>query len=99
MVRINVEPKQQKLFCKVMALMLELGQDVNVQNKSGETPLHQASLEGRTYAIDWLLKNGANPHLTNKYSETPLHFACRSGVETGVSLLLEFQADPNAHVQ
>ena len=78
--------------------MLKNGQDINLQNKSGETPLHGACLEGRPVSIRWLIQHNVNVHIPNKYGDTPLHFAARKGVEESVSFLLDAGADPEISV-
>ena len=82
-----------------MDTMRVLGQDVNAENHNGETPLHQASLEGCHIAIDWLLANGADVEKTTTYGETPLHFACRAGQREAVLRLLEAGASLDIEVR
>ena len=78
--------------------MKDLGQNIDVENENGETPLHQACLEGCVVAIQWLLKQSAQIDKTTRYGETPLHFACRSGHKEAVLLLLEAGADLEVEV-
>ena len=98
MVRIKVQSKQTELLKKVLSLILEAAKIVNIKNQNGETPLHQACLEGSYVTVKWLLDNGADVCAVTKHRETPFHFACRSGNKDAVSLLLKAGADPDADV-
>jgi ankyrin repeat protein len=52
------------------------GADVNYQDRSGNTPLHHATVLTQQYAgelINILLKRGANPNITNSRGQTPMH--------------------------
>lgn len=89
----------KNLFNRVAELILTNGQDINLENKSGETPLHGACLEGRHLCIRWLVEHNVNVHVTNKYGDTPLHYAARKGAEDAVTILLEAGADPFVSVR
>ncbi|CAB0029690.1 unnamed protein product [Trichogramma brassicae] len=49
---------------------------VNVQDKAGQTPLHDAMLFGHRNLVQVLLKNDANPNSVNIMGLTPLHMIC-----------------------
>ncbi|OCT99058.1 ankyrin repeat domain-containing protein 53 [Xenopus laevis] len=51
--------------------LLERGAKVNVQSKSGVTPLHQAAKEGRQDCITLLLEAGADVHAKDAQDQTP----------------------------
>eukprot|EP01111_Echinosteliopsis_oligospora_P016530 TRINITY_DN6906_c0_g1_i1.p1 TRINITY_DN6906_c0_g1~~TRINITY_DN6906_c0_g1_i1.p1 ORF type:complete len:503 (-),score=102.19 TRINITY_DN6906_c0_g1_i1:250-1758(-) len=80
-----------KVFCSVL---LKNVSDINILNRHGESPLHQASLKGVDDCASFLLANGANPNLSSKQGETPLHFAIRAGKLSCVRVLMEYGADP-----
>lgn len=99
LIRFKVHPKQRDLFLSVLSTMRSLGQDIDVQNLNGETPLHQAALEGCLIAIRWLLASGAEVDKKTCYGETPLHFACRASQRETVLLLLEAGASLDIEVR
>ena len=99
LIRFKVHPKQRDLFLSVLSTMRSLGQDIDVQNQNGETPLHQAALEGCLIAIRWLLASGAEVDKKTCYGETPLHFACRVSQRETVLLLLEAGASLDIEVR
>lgn len=68
--------------------------DVSVHDENGDTPLHEASLNGHYDIVKKLLEHigyddvaAFNPQ--NSESKTPLHFACHEGQVDVVKLLLE----------
>eukprot|EP01125_Pyxidicula_operculata_P013453 TRINITY_DN4467_c0_g1_i1.p1 TRINITY_DN4467_c0_g1~~TRINITY_DN4467_c0_g1_i1.p1 ORF type:complete len:564 (+),score=136.35 TRINITY_DN4467_c0_g1_i1:56-1747(+) len=74
-------------------ILLKKGAQVNFQNYSGETPLHNASWGGHDKTVTLLLENGADPNQQNDHGETPLHWAARSGSEKVIKILLKGGAD------
>ena len=48
---------------------------VNAQNKSGNTPLHWAALNGHLDAVKVLLEHGADPTITNHKGHDPIYEA------------------------
>lgn len=98
LVRFRVHPKQTDLYRSLLDSMRDLGQNIDVENNDGETPLHQAALAACMVAIKWLLQAKAGIDKKTKFGETPLHFACRSGQKEAVVLLLEAGADINVEV-
>ena len=71
----NSHSNSSKKKLKIISLLLKKGADINTQNKTGETPLHIASLSGALKIVTLLLEKGANPNAKNQYNETPLHSA------------------------
>ena len=73
----------------------------NLQDSSGDTPLHLVVLHGSRDPIESsgivkiLLKNEAKPNLQNSDGLAPLHIAVREGTPEIVKILLERGADPN----
>lgn len=56
----------------IIELLLANGEQINIQNKRGNTPLHLACMKGRSQVVDYLLSRGANPNLTNRKGFTPM---------------------------
>ena len=75
-------------------LLLKLGANLNVRNKSGDTPLHIAVEEGRIEIVEILLEAGADIQVEDHENNTPLHLAAIRGslgiiaslVDAGASL-------------
>jgi ankyrin repeat protein len=84
-----VTQKYPELFKKI----LELGADINVKDKDGETPLYGASFYGRTEIVSLLLQKGADINVKDKDGETPLYGASQDGNKEIVSMLLQKGAD------
>lgn len=60
--------------------LIEQGEDVNIKDMAGRTPLHYAVGEQQLAAVELLLLNGANPDFKDdEYHVTPLHWAVGSG--------------------
>ena len=57
-----------------MELLINKGAHVNQKNKDGGTPLHYASLYGRTETVYILIFSGANINEKDNLGETPLHY-------------------------
>lgn len=55
---------------EAVALLLELGADVNAANKDGGTALHAAAFLGRAEIVETLLEAGADQSLKNERGET-----------------------------
>jgi ankyrin repeat protein len=49
--------------------------DINSKNMVGYTPLHFASMNGKTSTCVWLLQNGADVNAVTSLNETPLDLA------------------------
>ena len=66
-------------------LLLEHQANPNLQNSSGETPLHHASEN----VAQLLLQHGANPNVPQHDGDTPLHYAAFKGHSKLAQLLLD----------
>jgi hypothetical protein len=75
---------------RVVQLLIDHGADPNTRaSRSGFTPLHRASENGRIEVVRLLIEHGANVEMQDKYGRTPLNVA--SGDQRGEikELLLE----------
>src|SRR6476660_8155450 len=70
------------------------GAAIDARTLSRPTALYQATENGRTDAVDLLLRKGADPNLPGRSGVTPLAAAAYKGNEAVVALLLARRADP-----
>jgi hypothetical protein len=68
---------------------------INAKDNIGATPLHDASMKGRTEVVNLLIEKGADIHVKNKNGYTALHYASMKGRTEVVNLLIEKGADIN----
>lgn len=80
---------------EMLALLLQVGADVNDISGGGDWPLKDACDVGDPSLVKYLLAQGANPNLTST-GETALFSAVRSDSIECVTLLLEAGAEINA---
>ena len=78
--------------------LLAMGADVNhIENPANnDTPLHRASLDGRTPIVKLLIDKGASVNITAKYGFTPLHCAAQEGHLAAAQLLVTSGARTDA---
>ena len=70
--------------------------NTDIQNSSGESPLHIACRLSLTQIANFLLSQKTNVNVQEfNLQSTPLHYACYSGNEHIVSMLLDHNADVN----
>eukprot|EP00005_Dracoamoeba_jomungandri_P002814 CAMPEP_0174250894 /NCGR_PEP_ID=MMETSP0439-20130205/911_1 /TAXON_ID=0 /ORGANISM="Stereomyxa ramosa, Strain Chinc5" /LENGTH=273 /DNA_ID=CAMNT_0015331075 /DNA_START=22 /DNA_END=840 /DNA_ORIENTATION=+ len=75
--------------------LLESGEDVNVVDEDGSSPLHWAALFDQIKVMSYLLERGAEIDLANlKEGQTPLHWACIGKSTKAVMKLIHAGADP-----
>lgn len=81
-----------------MKTALQSGEDVNLADRQGFTPLHFAGQQGQVEAARLLLAAGANVHARNIYGNTPLWCAVQGNDAKGelVGLLLTAGGDPDS---
>lgn len=72
---------------------LLLGADVNEKNKQGWTPLHFATVRGKTGCAEVLIAAGAELDPETGTEKTPMHFAADRGYLEIVNVLVERGAD------
>ena len=63
----------------VVKRLLDIGEQVDVPNDTGETPLFMAAAGGYSHLVKHLISIGADVNKPNIYSETPLYVACYQG--------------------
>jgi ankyrin repeat protein len=64
-----------KVHAEVVALLLDLGADVNARNENthwGDSPLHAAAHGNQRAVAEILIQNGADIHALNPAGNTPL---------------------------
>ncbi|WP_371920415.1 ankyrin repeat domain-containing protein [Rickettsia sp. TH2014] len=73
-------------------LLLGSGADCNIQNESGNTPLHYSALNYKTTKItELLIAFGANFRIPNLYNVTPKDLIFQYGSTEHESLLIGMQ--------
>ncbi|KAK6523116.1 hypothetical protein TWF694_006012 [Orbilia ellipsospora] len=69
---------------------------LDIKDNQGQTALHIACSEGRSTAVEMLLKHQANPHIPDCHGMLPLHIAAENGPLSSVKFLLDFmKVSPN----
>lgn len=63
----------------MLSILLNKGADVNVADKRGMTPLHQACLYGVKELVEFLHHNNANIDIKNEDDKTPIDYAVQNG--------------------
>jgi serine/threonine-protein phosphatase 6 regulatory ankyrin repeat subunit B len=78
--------------------MIGYADDVNQQDRDGNTALWIATTEAKFEVVRALLRAGANPNLPNHKGGLPITMAASNGLTDRVQLLLAFGADPRLKV-
>ena len=55
--------------------LISNGANTNVKDEYGNTPLHYASLYGKSKVVKYLINKGADINKKNNKGNTPLHYA------------------------
>ena len=79
----------------VQILVLDAQASINIQNRSGYTPLMKAVMSNREDVTRALLDLGANPNIQDKFNRSPLIMAIKHNNADIVQMLLDAGADPN----
>lgn len=72
---------------EVIKLLVAAGSPVNLQDHVGDTPLHDAALQGQVEAAQVLLEAGADVNAANNGGKTSLHLARQHGHEAVAAVL------------
>ncbi len=67
--------------------------NINAVENSGKTPLHYATIYGRSGIVSALLEHGADINAVDNDGKTPLHYASHYGNYEMIKLLIESGAD------
>ncbi|KAF8428814.1 hypothetical protein EV426DRAFT_677542 [Tirmania nivea] len=77
---------------EIERLLIEIG-GTDVSARTGDTPLHHATLYGHQEIAKLLIDRGAGAAAANKYGNTPLHHASLYGHQEIAKLLIDRGAD------
>jgi len=84
----------------VATLLIEMGAEVNAQDKERRTPLHVACLNNQFEIVRCLLEEGgATTGLRDKGHKVPLHLASINGHTKVVNLLIQSKCSVEADSQ
>jgi ankyrin repeat protein len=72
--------------------LIEAGEDINMSDKDGGTPLMQAVVDGKLEIVKILLENNANVNTHRKDGNTALHFATQNQQDEIARKLIEAKA-------
>jgi ankyrin repeat protein len=84
--------EQERTALAAVKTALEIGADVNVANKAGDTPMHVAVNRGFDSVVQVLASAGARPDTKNARGVTPLATANRLGHDATIELLQKLGA-------
>lgn len=76
---------------KILGKLVEVGADVEAQDKEKRRPLHLASFNGHTEVVKILIGLGAEKIARDSIGMTPLHYAIRNKQEEVVKLFLRYK--------
>uniref|UniRef100_A0A8C5D9R1 phospholipase A2 n=1 Tax=Gouania willdenowi TaxID=441366 RepID=A0A8C5D9R1_GOUWI len=82
-----------RFLCQMCRLLLEHDCSVNVLNKTGESPFHILTKQGRSKVAMVLLTHGADANLKDQDGNTALHLAMKMDHMDLIKALIVFGAD------
>ena len=74
----------------MVKLLIEKGAHVNIQDESGNTPLHYAAANGKKDTVKFLLEKSADPGVVNVKEQKAIDYANIKGFNEITGLLLKF---------
>lgn len=84
-----------KTFLEIVKTLIDHGADVNVRGLDGDTPLHDAAVNGHEEITIVLIQSGGNPESENDKKETPIEVAeeeeTRRLLLEGIPIFKEFE--------
>ena len=86
---ISIKVLLREKYIETIENMLNIGLDINLKDKYGDTHLHVASRYGLIKIVRFLIENGANINVTNFNNETPLYISIFEGYQDITDLLLK----------
>ncbi len=66
---------------EILSFLLDLGASPEIQTEDGLTPLHIASMWGRTELVKIILNSGADPLVPDNEGMLPIEYAQNEGIE------------------
>ncbi|XP_046553271.1 serine/threonine-protein phosphatase 6 regulatory ankyrin repeat subunit A-like [Haliotis rubra] len=91
----DVKAAAERGSTKCVDVLLKAGAHVNVQNNTGDTPLHRAARWESAKCVDVLVKAGADIDVQNNTGDTSRHIAARCESTACFDVLLKAGADVN----
>jgi transient receptor potential cation channel subfamily A protein 1 len=82
----------------ILFLISECRVSINVQDRDGNTPLHEAVMTGHLEAADVLLAHNADDTIRNAKQDPPLHTAIKLKSEHGNKLVSGFVKHPHVNL-
>ncbi|QQR49292.1 ankyrin repeat domain-containing protein [bacterium] len=84
--RINDDPVQLNTLCsaassgdiQTLTTLVVNGENINMQDSMGKTPLHHAIKQGNAQTVEYLLLLGANPNIQDHTNKTPREHALKT---------------------
>jgi hypothetical protein len=82
-------PSFKEFFKESVELLLNNGADPNVQDFSGNTPLHFAASKGLVKVAELLINKGAQVNAQNKEGITPLSYAIKAAIQVKEAIVFK----------